>query len=382
MRTRAAVLLEPGRGTGYTVEEIELGEPRGDELRVRIVAAGLCHTDDHVDTGELTLPFSPLVGGHEGAGIVEAIGPQVRDLRPGDHVVITPAACGRCRECRAGHGNTCLVGPQAIVSGPNLSDGSWRRHRLGGEPVGAFGQLGTFAEHAVVSEASCVGIDRDVPLARAALVGCGVATGWGAARYTAETQPGDVVVVVGVGGVGINAVQGARMAGADAIVAVELSEWKRREASTFGATHAAADLEEAAEVVAQLTEGRMADRAILATGTPTSAQLAQTIGLTGRRGVTVLTAVPPSGQELALDLGGFLFEEKQLRGSLLGSVDPRADIPRLLEHCARGELLLDELVTRTYRLDEINDGYRDARAGRVLRGQIVFDEDRAREERR
>jgi S-(hydroxymethyl)glutathione dehydrogenase/alcohol dehydrogenase len=366
------LILEPGAGAGHVIEEIELDDPKGDEVLVRIHAAGLCHTDDHVVTGDLAIGFKPLVGGHEGAGVVEAVGPLTTELAPGDHVVLTPIACGSCSECAAGHGNTCLLGPRTLSEGASLADGLYRRRRLAGEPVGAFAQVGAFAHHTVVSQASCVKVHEQVPLARAALVGCGVATGWGAAVHSAQTQPGDTVVVVGVGGVGINAVQGARAAGASTIVAVDPAAWKRELAPAFGATHAAAGIAEAAELLTQLTAGRMADRAILAIGVPSAETVRETVALTGRRAVTVITSVAPVGQPAALDLADLMLSEKQIRGSLLGGMDPRSAIPLLLQRCEDGELLLDELVSRTYALEEVDVGYADLKAGRVLRGQLAL----------
>jgi S-(hydroxymethyl)glutathione dehydrogenase/alcohol dehydrogenase len=366
-------LREPGSGSGYTVEEFDLEAPRAGEVLVRLAAAGLCHTDDHLDQGDLQLAFKPVVGGHEGAGVVEQVGPGVSALQVGDHVVLTPPACGRCADCLDGHGSTCELGPRTM-EGPNVSDGTYRRWLDGDLPVGSFVQLGTFAERSVVSLASCVKIPRHIPLARAALVGCGVVTGWGAATYTGRTSPGDAVVVIGIGGVGINAIQGARMAGASTILAVDPVEVKRAQAPPFGATHTAASIEEAAALLAEITSGGMAQVAILAVGVATGDIVDRAVSLTGKRGVTVVTSVrPPEQRNVPLDLNEMVTMERQIRGCLLGSVHQPTDIPRLLEHCEAGDLLLDEQVTRTYTLDQINDGYGDLRAGRLLRGQILFE---------
>jgi S-(hydroxymethyl)glutathione dehydrogenase/alcohol dehydrogenase len=366
------VLLEAGTGTGYTVEELELDPPREGEVLVRLAAAGLCHTDELLDTGEIPAPVPRMVAGHEGAGVVEAVGAGVQGLRLGDHVVVMPPACGRCPDCASGHSHMCALGAGAMLTGASAADGSLRRRTHNGDPVGAFIGLGTFAERCVVSDASVVRIPEHVPLRRAALVACGVATGWGAAVRTGETGPGDAVVVVGVGGVGINAVQGARMAGARLILAVDPSAWKRSRAPEFGATHTAATVEQAATLLRDLTGGRMADRAIIAAGSTSGALLARTVALTGRRGITVLTSGGDGPTNVPLMLTELIVDSKQIRGCTLGGINTRVDVPTLLDLCERGDLLLDELITKTYALEEINDGYRDIRDGEILRAQIAF----------
>lgn len=372
-RSRGAVLRNPGDRTGYKVEDFDLDPPAAGEVLVRLVAAGLCHTDDHVDTGDMQSSFRPILGGHEGAGVVVEVGPGVTELRPDDHVVITPPACGTCPTCARGHSGLCDLSDR-IFEGPNLVDGRYRRWIDGDTPLGAFVQLGTFATYAVVSLASVVKIDPGIPLMRAAVVGCAVMTGWGAAVYTADTRPGDVVVVVGIGGVGICAVQGARMAGASAIVAVDRDPWKRERAPEFGATHVAADFDEARELVGGLTKGKMAQRAVLTVSVASGSVLDDTVALTGKSGVTALVAVPVKDLgAIPLDVASIVAQEKQIRGSILGSANARFDIPRLLQHCEDGELLLDELITRRYSLDQIADGYRDLHAGGQFRSQIVFD---------
>ena len=235
MKTKAAVLWEVN--APWSVEEIELDAPGPGEVFVKIAASGMCHSDEHLTTGDL--PFAlPIVGGHEGAGVVEAIGEGVSWLAVGDHVVFGfIPSCGRCPSCSTGHQNLCDLG--ALMGlGLQISDGT-SRHHAQGKDLTLMCMLGTFAHHTVVNEASCIKIEKDVPLDKACLLGCGVVTGWGSAVYAADVSPGDTVVVVGVGGIGANAIQGARLAGAKRIVAIDPIEFKREKAMEFGATHTA-----------------------------------------------------------------------------------------------------------------------------------------------
>ncbi|GAA1386323.1 NDMA-dependent alcohol dehydrogenase [Pseudonocardia kongjuensis] len=369
--TRGAICWEPGAGKGWAVEDIELGDPRPDEVVVKLAASGLCHSDDHIDSG-VYVGLDPMLGGHEGAGVVEEVGSAVTGLAPGDHVVLAfIPSCGRCFSCVSGRTHLCDLGAH-LFGGVALSD---RTHRVTarGRGVGTMCLLGTFAPYAVVNEANVVKIREDVPLEKAALVGCGVTTGWGSAFHTAGTEPGDTVVVVGAGGIGMNAVQGARYAGARDIVAVDTVEFKRDRAKVFGATHTAASVAEAFELVRELTRGTMAQRVVLTTSTADGALIEPCLQLAGKRGVLVITAIAP-GDQLKVDLDLFTLTcyEKQIRGGLFGSANPRIDIPRLLDLYAEGELKLDELVTATYTLDEVNQGYRDMLDGRNVRGLIRY----------
>ncbi|MET0326988.1 MAG: alcohol dehydrogenase catalytic domain-containing protein, partial [Ilumatobacteraceae bacterium] len=217
MKTKAAILWEVN--TPWSVEEIELDAPKPGEVLVKIAASGMCHSDEHLTTGDL--PFElPIIGGHEGAGVVEAVGENVSWLEVGDHVVFGfIPSCGRCPSCSTGHQNLCDLG--ALMGlGKQITDGGARHHAKGAD-LGLMCLLGTFAHHTVVNEASCIKIDKDVPLDRACLLGCGVVTGWGSSVYAAEVGPGDVVAVVGIGGIGANAIQGARLAGAKQIWAID-----------------------------------------------------------------------------------------------------------------------------------------------------------------
>ena len=380
MKTRAAVLW--GLHQEWQIEEIELDGPKAGELLVRWEAAGLCHSDEHLVTGDMVpsaeileqfgLPPSfPIIGGHEGAGTVLEVGEGVANLKPGDHIAASfIPACGRCAFCVTGRTNLCDLGAQVFGPG-QIGDGT-DRHHLNGHGMPIVAKLGTFAEHGVINEASAIKVDPDLPLTAVALVSCGVATGFGSAIYRAEVQPGETVVVVGIGGIGINAVQGARIAGARTIVAVDPVEFKQKSALDFGATHTAASLAEALPLVTDLTRGVMADAVILTPGVLTGDLLAPALSLTAKGGTCVVTAIAPMDQaEASLNLFELAMWQKEIRGVIFGGGNPRYDIPVLLELYKSGQLKLDELVTRTYPLDQINQGYEDMRAGNNIRGVLL-----------
>jgi NDMA-dependent alcohol dehydrogenase len=382
MKTRAAVLW--GVGQEWKIEEIDVDPPRAGEVLVKWRAAGLCHSDEHLVTGDLTPPEEvlaargvpspyPVIGGHEGAGIVVEVGPGVTILRPGDQVAASFfPCCGRCRYCVTGHTNLCDLGGQTFARG-QISDGTYRHH-AGGQGLGAMAKLGTFAEHTVINEASAVKVDDDLPSAAVAVVSCGVTTGFGSAVHRGEVQPGDTVVVVGVGGVGSGAVQGARIAGARTIVAVDPVEFKRKTALDLGATHSVPSMGEAVPLVRELTRGQMADAVVLTPGVLYGEMLGQALTLTGKAGTCVATAVAPVTQTQAdVNLFELVMWQKEIRGALFGSGNPRYDIPSLLALYQAGQLKLDEIVTRTYPLDGINEGYQDMRDGRNIRGVLIMD---------
>jgi S-(hydroxymethyl)glutathione dehydrogenase/alcohol dehydrogenase len=370
MKTQAAVLWEYGRD--WELEELTLDDPRSGEVLVRLTASGLCHSDEHVRIGDLPMQELPAIGGHEGAGIVERVGPDVRAIAEGDHVVLSfIPACGRCHWCAIGRENLCDQGAGAQVG--LQRDGS-SRHHVGGRDARLMCMLGTFSTHTVVNEDSVVKIDDDIPLDKAALVGCGVTTGWGTAVYGAKVGAGDTVAVLGIGGVGANAVQGARMAGATRIVAIDPSPFNREQAQRFGATHTFASAEEAGEPLAEMTRGALASSALVTVDVTTAEVVAEAISLVGKAGKVVLTALAPVTADHAdMPLFEVIAWEKQIIGCLFGHASPRADIPRLLSLYRDGELMLDELVTRTYTLAQINDGYEDMRAHRNIRGLIRYD---------
>jgi NDMA-dependent alcohol dehydrogenase len=370
MKTKAAVLWETNKP--WSVEEIELDAPKNGEVLVKIAASGMCHSDEHLVTGDL--PFAlPLIGGHEGAGVVEEVGPGVTWLQPGDHVVFGfIPSCGRCASCSTGHQNLCDLGA-LLGLGRQIGDGS-ARHHARGEDLGLMCLLGTFAYHTVVNEASCIKIEKDIPLDRACLLGCGVVTGWGSAVYAADVEAGETVVVVGVGGIGANAVQGAKLAGAKHVVAIDPVEFKREKAMEFGATHTAKSMTDAVELLQDITWGRMANKVIMTMGVGDAMVMSEALALAAKRGRVVVTNIHPAmemnAQMSFLDL---TLMEKQVVGSLFGSGNPRADIPKLLELYRDGQLDLDNLVTKTYTLDQVNEGYEAMRAGTNIRGVMVYD---------
>jgi len=370
VKTKAAVLWETN--TPWSVEEIELDPPKSGEVLVKLAASGMCHSDEHLTTGDL--PFAlPIIGGHEGAGVVVEVGEGVSWLAPGDHVVFGfIPSCGRCPSCSTGHQNLCDLGA-LMGGGRQVTDGG-SRHHAKGQDLGLMCLLGTFAHHTVVNEASCIKIENDVPLDRACLLGCGVVTGWGSSVYAAEVKPGDTVAVVGVGGIGSNAIQGAKLAGAKRIIAIDPVEFKREKAMEFGATHTATSMAEALPMIQELTWGTMANKVIMTMGVGSGAVIAEALALTAKRGRVVVTNIHPAMEMSAnVSLLDLTLMEKQVVGSLFGSGNPRADIPKLIGLYREGQLDLDGLVTKTYTLDGVNDGYEDMRAGKTIRGVMVYD---------
>ena len=380
MRTRAAVLYAPH--TEYKIEEIELDEPKANEVLVRFVASGMCHSDEHMVTGDMAMDPAiiemlgwqqyPIILGHEGGGIVEKVGPGVTELKAGDHVVTSfVPSCGRCPSCAKGQQNLCDNGAH-LLSG-RQEDGTSRHHLLDGTDLATMCCLGTFAEHSVMNINSLVKVEEDLPLDKACLVACGVTTGWGSATYAAEVAPGDTVVVIGTGGVGMNAVQGAHLAGARYVIALDPVEFKREQAQNFGATHVASDVAEAQALLGELTWGRLADKVIVTVGEGKGADLESYMDMVGKGGRLVFTAVANMNEnDVQLNLFAFAMQQKQLVGTIFGSANPRYDIPKLLGLYRSGHLKLDELITRTYTLDQINEGYQDMRDGKNIRGVIIY----------
>ncbi|GHE83580.1 putative zinc-type alcohol dehydrogenase AdhD [Amycolatopsis deserti] len=370
MLTRGAVLREvPGR---YEVVELEVEDPRPGEIRVKVAASGMCHSDDHFATGDQAAPILPLAGGHEGAGIVEAVGPGTRGFAEGDHVVFSfLPVCGRCRWCARGLQNLCDLGA-SLGTGARPEDPTSFRLSLDGRPVGQMAGLSTFCEYTTVSTASAIKIDPDIPLDVACLTGCGVGTGWGAAVYSAGVRPGHIVIVMGIGGIGINAVQGAAHAGAAAVIAVDPVAFKRESALKLGATHAVAGIEEATELARSMTNGQGADSAIVTVGVLTGRHLGQALSAVRKAGTCVAVGLGETYvRDGDIDLHELVLYQKRLQGSLFGASAPTADIPAQLEMYRRGVLKLDELVTTRYPLDQVATGFDDLKAGRNLRGVIV-----------
>lgn len=366
-QVKAAVLYEPG--TAFVVETLTLDDPGPGEALVRLVASGVCHSDWHVVAGTTQHPM-PLVLGHEGAGVVEAVGDGVTRVAPGDHVILNWAPdCGSCFYCLRGRPNLCeaFVGP--MWAGTML-DGSIRL-RLDGAPIHHFSLVSSFAEQAVVPEETCVPIRKDVPLKAASLVGCGVTTGLGATMYTVQVRPGDKVAVFGCGGVGLNILQGAALCGAETIIAVDQVPAKMDMARAFGATHSVLADATAIEAIKDLTRGRGADYAFEAVGAPAVQELALDAIRPG--GTLVLVGLAPMGSVTNLPGAVLTREEKSVVGSYYGSANTRRDFPMMLDLYIAGKIKLDELISREYTLDGINQAYAALLSGEVARSVIVFD---------
>ena len=367
MKTKAAVLYEVGKD--WEVIELDLDPPRTGEVLIRFAASGLCHSDEHLRTGDIPVRY-PIVGGHEGSGIVEEVGPGVSRLKPGDHVVCSfLPVCGHCRFCSRGMTNLCDLG--ALLIDNCLPDGTFRYHG-DGQDFGQMCLLGTFSERAVVSEHSAVKIDDDLPLETAALVGCGVPTGWGTAVNAGGVRPGEHVVIYGIGGVGINAVQGAAFAGAQHVVAVDPLANKREMAQKLGATHAVADAEAAQQLITELTKGVGADEALITMGVVTDEAVSAAFAAVRKRGTVVITGLNgPTVKNVNIPSFELTLFEKQIKGALFGGGNPFDEIPQMLELYRGGHLKLDELITSRYRLDEVNQAYADLEAGKNIRGVIL-----------
>ncbi len=369
VKTKAAVLWELGRP--WEIEELELDGPGENEVLIRYTHAGLCHSDEHLRHGDI-VPRFPIVGGHEGAGIIEEIGPGVSRVKPGDHVVCSFIPnCGVCRWCATGQQNICDLG--ATILDGHLPGGRFVFHGKG-QDLGAMCMIGTFSQYATIHQSSVVKVDDDLPLDKAVLVGCGVPTGWGSAVYAAKVEPGETVVVYGIGGIGINAVQGARFAGAAHLIAVDPLENKREMAQQLGATHAVASGQEAMELAMELTRGVGADKAIVTVDVVDETVVQQAFDTIRKGGTAVITGLADP-TKLTVHLSGAVMTlfRKEVKGSLFGNSNPTYDIPKMLELYRQGTLHLDELITRTYTLDQVNEGYDDLIAGKNIRGVIIHD---------
>src|SRR6476469_4019136 len=343
MKTKAAVVYEPGKR--IEIEELDLDGPKDGEVLIRYTHAGLCRSDMHIAEGDLPARL-PMVLGHEGAGIIEEIGPGVSRVKPGDHVVLSFIPnCGVCRYCATGRQSIC-----------------------------AMGMIGTFSQYGVISQTSAVKVDDDLPLEKAVLVGCGVPTGWGSAVNTANVAPGDTVAIYGIGGIGINAVQGARYAGAKNVIAIDPLENKREKAMELGATHAFATAEEAQAAIADMTRGQMADSAILTVDLMTAEVVSAGFDAIGKGGTVVVTGLNKLEIPTVTVSGSILtLFRKTVKGSLFGDCNPTTDIPKILGLYQAGDLKLDEIITKTYKLEEVNEGYDDLLAGKNVRGVMVHE---------
>ena len=349
-------------------DNIDIGPPGAGEVKVKVVASGVCHSDLSVQNGTIPLT-APVVLGHEGAGIVEEVGEGVSSVQPGDHVVLSFVPnCGACYFCRRGQGFLCEKGAMAAAGG--MLDGTTRL-TLDGEPLRQMAMCGTFGNYAIVPEISMVKIDDDVDLKLAALIGCGVLTGVGAALNTADIRPGDSVAVIGCGGVGLNVIQGAKIAGAEKIIAVDMFDSKLDMAKEFGATDVvkADDGDPVANVTA-LNGGRGVDVAFEVIGLgPT---IEQAINMARNGGEAVLVGVPRMDVMLNLNAAfTFLYLAKTVKGCWYGSSNVQEDVPKLINLYKEGKLKLQELVSREIGVDGVNDAFAAMQSGEVARSVIT-----------
>ncbi|MEM7255148.1 MAG: Zn-dependent alcohol dehydrogenase [Pseudomonadota bacterium] len=361
---KAAVLYEPNKP--LVVEEVELDEPQAGEVLVKMAAAGVCHSDYHIMKGEWGSPM-PVVLGHEGAGIVERVGPGVTRLSPGQHVILNfRANCGACHYCTVGRPVLCdgIETPRT-----SMFDGTNRLHK-NGTPIHHMARTACFAEYTVVPESGAVPVRSDMPLDKACLVGCAVMTGVGAVTNTARVEPGSSVAVIGCGGVGLNCVQGAVLAGAQQIVAVDMLDNKLEYAKEFGATHTVnAGNGDAVARVLELTGGGV-DYAFEAIGN--SHTISQAYDMCRLGGSAIIVGMAPENDEVTLNALSFPRTERSIIGSWYGGARPWVDLPRMAELYLNGKLKIDPLISRTYSLDEINVAYDALAAGEVARSVIVF----------
>ena len=359
---RAAVLYE--YNTPLKIQDLELDEPGSGEVLVKMMASGVCHSDWHIVKGDWGHIPLPTVLGHEGAGLVEAVGPNVTAIAPGDHVILSwRPECGKCEMCQTGRPNVC-ENPLRPESRPRVAQT--------GDEINQMAGLGTFGSYSVVVESAAVPIDRDVPFPQAALVGCGVTTGVGAVINTARVQPGTTVAVFGCGGVGLNCIQGAEIAGATTIIAVDMLDNKLDLAKEFGATHTVnASSDDPVERIRGLTGGKGVHYAFEAIGL-SEGPFVQSVECTRSRGVTVWVGHAPDSLSVTIDAKA-LKMEKTIIGSLYGSARPRIDFPRLLNLYRAGKLRLDELVTREFALEDADAAFEVLAQGGVARSVLTFD---------
>jgi S-(hydroxymethyl)glutathione dehydrogenase/alcohol dehydrogenase len=357
---KAAVLREVGKP--LQIEDVDIRKPGPHEVLIRTVAAGVCHSDLHFVEGSYTMPM-PAILGHESAGVVEEVGEEVRSVKPGDHVITCLSVfCGHCEDCLTGHMSLCR--------NPDVRRPTTPRITQNGAPVGQFAQLSSFAEQMLIHEHACVAIRKDMPLDRAALIGCGVTTGVGAVIHTSKVRPGETVAVIGCGGVGLSAINGAAIAGAGRIIAIDTSPAKDNMARAFGATDFinAAETDPVAAVMG-LTGGGV-HHAFEAIGLAKTAE--QAFNMLARGGTANIIGMIPVGQSISL-MGAAFLAEKRIQGSSMGSNRFPVDMPRLVDFYLSGQLKLDEMISRRVKLEDVNDAFAEMKTGQVARSVIMFD---------
>ena len=372
MKTRAAILRKsPG---SYEIAELDLEGPRSGELLVRLVASGICHSDDHIATGDLPPGIYPYCGGHEGAGMVEEVGAGTIGWDVGDHLVFAGVpSCGHCRWCAEGKPNLCNL-VATVLPGSRPYDPTSYRMSLDGVPVGQAAGISTFSELTTVAIESAVKVPKDLSLNKLCLLGCGVSTGWGSSVNIAAVTAGEHIIVMGIGGIGISAVQGAIHAGASSVIAVDPLAFKRESAIEFGATDAVETIEQATELVRDRTDGQGADATLITCGIVNGMHISQALDSIRKAGtVVVVGAGPHKVTDVPINLVELVIYQKRILGSLFGGAGGWKSIPQLIELYANGRLRLDEMVTKTYKLDDIAQGFQDMHEGKVIRGVIEFD---------
>ena len=367
MKAKAAILFEVGQK--LDIREVEVEAPKYGEVLIKMAVGGVCHSDLHVMTGHLTAPV-PAILGHEGSGVVAEIGPGVTSLKPGDHVIpMWRLSCGVCEYCSGSRPALCASGTQIRMTG-RLLDGT-TRFKLDGKEIKHFAGVSSFSEYSVIPERAVLKIPNDFPLDKAALLGCGVITGVGAVFNAARVKPGSSVAVFGTGGVGVNVIQGAAIAGAEKIIAVDILPSKLEFAKRFGATHTINAKEtKPVEAVRALTGGRGVDYSFEVIGLPET--IRQAYDSLSKRGMAVAVGVAPMTTEVSVPIMSLVYEERILTGSVYGSSRPWIDIPILINLYRAGKLKLDELLTRQYPFAQINEAYAALERGEVLRSVVTF----------
>ncbi|MDB5445126.1 MAG: adhI [Phenylobacterium sp.] len=359
---KAAVLREVGKP--LQIEDVQIDKPGPHEVLIRTVAAGVCHSDLHFIEGSYQTPL-PTVLGHESAGVVEAVGSEVRTVKPGDHVITClNAYCGHCEFCLTGHLNLCVSDETSrdAQEAPRMSQA--------GGPLPQYLNLSSFAEQILTHEHAVVAIRKDMPLDRAALIGCAVLTGFGSVVHTARIKPGESVAVIGCGGVGLSTINAAQIAGAGRIIAIDMAPGKENLAKAFGATDfiCAADTNPV-KAVRELTGGGV-HHALECIGLTKTAE--QAFGMVGRGGTATIVGMIPVGQSIQIP-GVALLAEKKLQGSFMGSNRFPVDMPRLVDFYMQGRLKLDELISRRIKLEQVNDAFAEMKTGNIARSVIMFD---------